>query len=104
MIQDLETIRRSAMRALVQAIRTGEKSPFTLFCREYAERRVRTETSLNEVVRGIQALEQACLETLRKDEEAAELKRELDDLIEFTIAFGIDQMQEVYEDHGAKNA
>ena len=104
MIQDLETIRRSAMRALVQAIRTGEKSPFTLFCREYAERRVRTGTGLDEVVKGIQALEQACLETLRKDAEAAELKRELDDLIEFTIAFGIDQVQEVYEDHGAMTA
>jgi len=104
MIQDLETIRRSAMRALVQAIRTGEKSPFTSFCREYAERRVHAETRLDEVVRGIRALEQACLETLRKDPEADELKRELDDLIEFTIAFGIDQIQEIYEDYGANRA
>jgi nucleoside-diphosphate-sugar epimerase len=99
--QDLETIRRSAMRALVQAIRTGEKSPFTLFCRELTERRVKTGARFEEVVSGIRALEQACLETLRKDEEAAELKRELDDLIEFTIAFGIDQIQEIYEDQGA---
>ena len=98
--QDLEAIRRSALRALVQAIRTGEKSPFTLFCREFAERRVRTGAKLEEVARGIRALEQACLETLRQDDEAVELKRELDDLIEFTIAFGIDQIQEVYEDHG----
>ena len=59
---------------------------------------------MEEVVSGIRALEQACLETLRQDDEAAELKRELDDLIEFTIAFGIDQIQEVYEDHGGEIA
>jgi hypothetical protein len=104
MLQDLETIRRSAMRALVQAIRTGEKSPFTLFCREFAERRVSAEAHLEEVVRGIRALEQACLETLREDPEARELEHELDDLIRFTIAFGIDQIQEVYEDFGAETA
>jgi len=100
--QDLETIRRSALRALVQAIRTGEKSPFTLFCREFGERRVQTGAKLEEVVSGIRALEQACLETLRQDDEATELRRELDDLIEFTIAFGIDQIQEVYEDRGGE--
>ena len=65
---------------------------------------MRTGAKLEEVVSGVRALKQACRETLRQDDEAAELERELDDLIEFTIAFGIDQIQVVYEDHGTEIA
>jgi len=89
---------RSALRALIQSIRTGVKSPFTMYCRELAERRIAAGATPEQVVGVLQALQEACLEVLVRDPDAAGLEQALHDSIRTTFHFGVDQVLEAYED------
>jgi nucleoside-diphosphate-sugar epimerase len=102
---DAETrdwIRRASLRGLIQSIRTGEKSPFIMFCRELTERSVRGGASCEQVVRTLEAVEQAVGEVLARDPLAAELKRPLRDSVGMTFHFGIDQVKGAYERRAAR--
>jgi nucleoside-diphosphate-sugar epimerase len=95
--EERERTSRVALRALVQRIRTGEKSPFTTYCRALAERQVQRGAGAEDVVAIVRALEGTCLEVLGRDPDAEGLDKELRHSITVTADFGIDQILDVYE-------
>ena len=96
-----EWIARLAVHNLAQAVRAGEKRSFMSYCRDFAERRAQQGFRAAEVVHAIRSLERICLETLKRDPEAAGLDRAMRDYVSMTLEFGIDQVIEAYEDAAA---
>ena len=71
------------------------------YCRDFAERRAQQGFRAAEVVHAIRSLERICLETLKRDPEAAGLDPAMRDYVSMTLEFGIDQVIEAYEDAAA---
>lgn len=92
-----DRIRQTALRALVHAIRTGEKSPFMTYCQALAERQHERGAEPALVVNIVRALEQACQDVVGADPEAAPLEREFRDVVGLTVELGLDRIHEVYE-------
>lgn len=89
---------RLALRSLIQAIRTGERKGFMVFCRDLAGRRMEQGFRSEELIAGLRALERACLEVIGADPDAASLARPLREYVQIAIEFGADQVLETYDD------
>jgi nucleoside-diphosphate-sugar epimerase len=94
---EVEWMCRSALRALMQAIRTGDRTPFVGYCHDLARRQLELGASAEEVTSRLRALERACLRVLGSDEQARGLEASLRDSVSVTIDFGIDRVLEAYE-------
>ena len=88
---------RLVLQRLMDAVRTREKAVFMTYCRDLAERRIRQGFSELELCAALEALNEICLEVLGRDPEAHGLQEAMHDYITTTIQFGVDQIQEIYE-------
>jgi nucleoside-diphosphate-sugar epimerase len=87
------------IRNLMEAVRTGTKGGFMAFCRNLAEHRHRQGFRVEELLASLQALRRVSLEIVGRDPEAERYRRPIRDYLEMTIEFGMDQIQEVFEEH-----
>ncbi len=90
--------RRLVLGSLLNAVRTGEKVPFMARCRELAGRRLAQGFTGPEVIASLRELERVVVERVRAEAHAAHLDAAVRDYVSMTVAFGIDQVQEVFED------
>jgi len=86
------------IRSLMDAVRAGTKGSFMAYSRNLAEHRRRQGYRVEELLASFGALQRACREVLGRDPEAARLQRPIRDYLEMTIEFGMDQVQEVFEE------
>ncbi len=98
--EDLDWTTRVTLRSLVQSIRTAERRPFMEHCRDLAERRLSQGVAALGVTDPLQALERICREHLMADPRGAHLGAALHDHLTMTVEFGVDRIQDVYEDTG----
>ena len=92
---------RVVLRNLVHAVRSGERSSFMQFARDLGMRRVQQGFPLDEIVHAIRTLNWICIDALRADPEGAALGSALNDYVTVTLDFGIDRIQQVFEDTAA---
>ena len=83
---------------LIEAIRTGAKGPFMVYCRDLARLRLGQGFPAGEVLHALRSLQRICQEIVRRDPESAGLDRALHDYLDTTLDFGVDQLLEVYEE------
>jgi len=88
---------RLVLQRLMDAVRTRDKAVLMTYCRDLAEHRISQGVSEDELCGVLQTLHDVCLEVLRRDPEAADLDAAMHDYVSTTVQFGIDQVQEVYE-------
>ena len=88
---------RLVLQRLMDAVRTREKGVLMTYCRDLAEHRLSQGVPVEELCGVLQTLHDVCIEVLRRDPEAAGLEAAMHDYITTTVQFGIDQVQEVYE-------
>ena len=69
------------------------------FCRNLAEHRHRQGFRVEDLVGSLRALRRVSVEIVGRDPEAACCQRAVHDYLAMTIEFGIDQIQEVFEEH-----
>lgn len=86
------------IRNLIEAIRTGAKGPFMVYCRDLARLRLGQGFPSGEVLYGLRSLQRICQEVVRRDPESAGLNRALHDYLDTTLDFGVDQLLESYEE------
>ncbi len=89
---------RLALRSLMSSVRTRDKGVFKSYCRELAQRRVQEGFSCQEVCDALRAIDQITLQMLAKDPAAKDLEQDLYDQVTMTVNFGLDQVQEVFEE------
>jgi nucleoside-diphosphate-sugar epimerase len=102
-IDDHQWHHRLVLQRLLDAVRTREKAVFMTYCGDLARRRLQQGVLESELCGVLETLNDVCLEVLRRDPEAVGLQAAMHDYITTTIQFGIDQVQEVYE-QGALSA
>lgn len=88
---------RLIIRHLLNSIRTREKGVFRAYCRDLAERRHAQGFTVEEVCYAVACLNQACLAVLRENPESQDIEQDIHDHVTMTIQFGIDEIQETYE-------
>lgn len=88
---------RLILQRLMDAVRTREKAVFMTYCRDLAQRRIQQGFTEAELCGALEILDQICREVLARDSEAEGLQQAFQDYITTTIQFGIDQVQEVFE-------
>lgn len=97
------TSRRQLFMHLMNAIRTRDKSLFRTYCQELAEKRFEQGFDLREVAEIFSVWNKVCIDILSEDSAMKELPfHVLRDYITITLQFGIDEIQEVYEQLGDK--
>jgi hypothetical protein len=87
------------IRSLTESVRAGTKGGFMAYCRTLAERRYRQGYRVEELVASLRGLRRASQEVLWRDPEAGRYQQAIHDYLAMTIEFGIDQIQEVFEEH-----
>jgi nucleoside-diphosphate-sugar epimerase len=92
---------RQILRSLMNSIRTREKAVFMSYCRDLAERRFSQGFRAEEVCYALTTLNQICLKVLSADHAAPSLHL-LFDYVTATIQFGIDTVQDVFEQLGGE--
>lgn len=93
--------RRHVFLYLANGIRTRDKSLIRIYCRELAEHRFEQGFSLQEVCDSLAIWNDVCLKILSDDPASMDLPRNaLKDYITMNIQFGIDEVQEVFEQLG----
>ncbi len=88
---------RLVIQRLMDAVRTREKAVFMTYCRDLAQHRLQQGVLESELCGVLETLNEVCLEVLRRDPESEGLQTAMHDYITTTVQFGIDQVQEVYE-------
>lgn len=88
---------RLVLQRLMDAVRTREKAVFMTYCRDLAQHRLLQGVNESELCGVLETLNQVCIEVLGRDPQAAGLQAAMHDYITTTVQFGIDQVQEVYE-------
>jgi nucleoside-diphosphate-sugar epimerase len=88
---------RLVLQRLMDAVRTREKAVFMTYCRDLARHRHQQGVSETELCGVLETMNDVCLEVLNRDPESRGLQRAMHDYITTTIQFGVDQVQEVYE-------
>lgn len=91
---------RFLMHNLKAAVRTREKGVFKDYCRGLAERRAAEGVPGRELCRALVEINRRCLEALSRHPEGEDLGGALHDDLTMTIWFGIDQIEETYEELG----
>ncbi len=89
------------IRSLMEAVRAGTKGSFMAYCRELAEHRYRQGYRVEELVASLKGLRRASLEVLKRDPEAVRYRQAIHVYLAMSVEFGIDQIQEVFEEHEA---
>ena len=95
---------RLILRSLLSSIRTRDKGVFKAYCRDLAERRFAQGFDVEEVCYAVAALNQVCLHSLQRDPATDGLEQAIHDLVTMTVQFGIDEIQEVFEQLGSGRA
>jgi len=85
------------LRALVDAVRTGEKAIFRTACREIALQRARSGSSLDETASAVDALGDLATLALATIDPSREWSLALYDHVTMTVQFGIDEVHEALE-------
>lgn len=85
-------------RHLMNSVRAGEKALFRAHCRDLATRRSRQGFRRGEVVRALTLTAETCMGILREDPGAAELPDALYENITMTFRFGIDEVEDVFDE------
>jgi len=94
---ELKMKHRTAVRSLMSAVLTKERSVYVLFCRDLAERRYRQGYGQNEVCGALRLMRDSCMRAVASDDDAAELGEALQSLVEGTLLFGCDQVEDFFE-------
>lgn len=87
---------RLTLHQLMNAILTRRKTVFISFCRDFAYRQYTAGFPWVEVRCHFEALMDACISRLELDSETGG-NLEFRDILESTLAFGLDQMEDVFE-------
>lgn len=95
--EDMRWNHRVALRHLMNAAMTRQKTVFVSYCRDLAERRFESGFDQNEVCAALTLLGDAAYHVAKNDPEAKELEDALHHYITMTVRFGCDQAQDVYE-------
>ena len=95
---------RLILRSLLSSIRTRDRGVFKAYCRDLAERRFAQGFDVEEVCYAVASLNQVCLHILQRDPATDGLDQPIHDLVTMTIQFGIDEIQEVFEQLGSGRA
>lgn len=94
---ELKMKHRTAVRSLMTAVLTKERSVYALFCRDLAERRYRQGFGRAEVCGALRLMREACVESVSGDPDAGPLKYAVDSLVGGTLLFGCDQLEDFFE-------
>lgn len=94
---DHEWNHRLILNNLMHSIRTKEKSMFTAYCRNLAERRFRQGFQAGELCYALTILEGCALKVLRPLAPNEDLADELERNVIATVRFGVDKVLETYE-------
>jgi len=93
--------RKQLLVQLMNAIRTRDKSLFRAYCQDLAEHRFEQGFSVRDVCDTLVVMNNICVKNLREDPKVKELRPTvLRDYITMVIQFGIDEVQEVFENWG----
>ena len=88
---------RVALRHLLDAVRTRDKSIFGSFCRDLAELRFAQGFKSSEVREALQTLRDVTLRLLLSDEAAEGLEQEIDNHVMMTMLYGCDQVEDTFD-------
>ena len=86
-----------ALRHLIDAVGTGERSVFVAYCRDLAERCFERGLPREELCNALEVMGTVAVRSLRQDPEAAGLRSEIHDHLVMTLRWGCDEVHEVYE-------
>jgi hypothetical protein len=92
---------RLLLHSLMSSIRTREKALFKSHCRDLAEQRRTQGFTAEEVCHELSLFNEVCLKTLATEPGPLTLA-ELDDYITAAIQFGIDEVEDVFEQGGGQ--
>ncbi|MCB9378986.1 MAG: NAD(P)-dependent oxidoreductase [Holophagales bacterium] len=92
---------RMLVRALAQAVRVRERAVFRSYCRDLATRRARQGFTEEELRGALLTFERLCREAALGDPRGADLAPVVRDLVTVTVDFGLDAVDEAYEELGA---
>jgi hypothetical protein len=92
---------RLLLRQLMNAVRTGDKTVFTAYCHDLAQRASREGFTAAEFCGALEQLNLIVLRVLRRDPDAARMRQPLLDYVTMTLRFGCDQAQDTFELAGA---
>jgi nucleoside-diphosphate-sugar epimerase len=88
------------LRGLTEAIRTREREAFRELCLELARRRARLAMPSVELSNALRILERVCLDALERTALGGELRKYLRDALSGAIEFGVDGLEDGYEELG----
>lgn len=94
---DHEWHHRLILHSLMHSIRTKEKSLFTAYCRNLAERRFRQGFTAEELCYALTTLERCALKVLDPQVPNRDLAEEMERNLVATVRFGLDKVLETYE-------
>jgi hypothetical protein len=94
---DLDWHIKVIIHTLMTSVRTREKGILMAYCRDVAELRCQQGFACEEVASALAALNHVCLEVLGNLPDSGVTDKDLHDYITTTIAFSIDQVQEIFE-------
>jgi nucleoside-diphosphate-sugar epimerase len=89
---------RLIVRQLFNAVRTGDKSVFTSYCRDLAARRFEEGFEAEEFCGAVELLNLICMRILRRDPASEGMRQQILDYLTMTLRFGCDQAQETFEE------
>jgi nucleoside-diphosphate-sugar epimerase len=89
---------RMLVRQLFNAVRTGDKSVFTTYCRDLAVRRFHEGFSAEEFCGAVELLNLICMRILRRDPASDGMRQQILDYLTMTLRYGCDQAQETFEE------
>lgn len=89
---------RMLVRQLLNAVRTGDKSVFTTYCRDLAVRRFHEGFSAEEFCGAVELLNLICMRVLRRDPASEGMRQQILDYLTMTLRYGCDQAQETFEE------
>jgi nucleoside-diphosphate-sugar epimerase len=92
---------RLLLHSLMNSIRTREKGLFRTHCRDLAERRRAQGFTADEVCYALGLFNEICLKTLAPEPGPVTLA-ELDDYVTAAIQFGIDEVEDIFEQSGGE--
>ena len=92
---------RLMLHSLMNSIRTREKALFRSHCRDLAERRRAQGFTAEEVGSALRLFNEICIKALSVDPAPPRLA-ELDDYITTAVQFGIDEVEDVFDENGER--
>jgi len=91
---------RQLLRNLAQSVRTRHRGFFRTYCHDLAQRRARQGVSHEELSAALATFERVCRHELTADPRAAGVQPLIRELITRTVEFGLDGVEDAYEEIG----